>query len=314
MKGFHHTLPPKSKEFENQTELSPLPDDDFDFLSRPFISNFRILSYQVGCFLLFLGPIRLIFSVIIAVFTVSLLLLIRVSMHALGMPTKCRGPCVSVARFGIRCLLFSFGIFFMHSNGFCEPTARFIVSNHVSLLDAFVIFILQDCTSPVDVYYRSHRALDLLLEGFRPVWIDAARAPCKAISNWADNFKRPPILIFPEGGVGGGVLHRFEHTAFATPYRVQVVALRYHMLGVPGWNTYAYHGERPLSLLWRLFAMPPSYVSIHFLKAITMGTEGKADIATGEISIERFPISAQLLIANHLGVKAVDRSAADSNL
>jgi hypothetical protein len=316
MTAFHSAIPPKSKEFENQTELSSLTDDDLELLSRPFASNIRILAYQVLCFLLLLGPVRLIFSLIIALFTVGLILLIRLPMHALGMPTKCRGPCVSIARFGIRCLLFAFGVAFMQVNGSCEPTARFVVANRVSLLDALVIFTLQDCTAPVDFYYRSYRLLELLLEALRPVWIDGGRAAAAqaVISGWADNFKRPPILVFPEGAVGGAVLLRFAHTAFATPYRMQVVALRYHMLGVPGWNTYAYRGERPMSVLWRLFAMPPAYVSVHFLKAITMGTEGKADIATGEISIERLPVSAQLMIANHLGVKAVDRTAADSNL
>jgi hypothetical protein len=155
--------------------------------------------------------------------------------------------------------------------------------------------------------------IDLLLESVRPVWVDVDRpaASRKAISDWADNFKTPPILIFPGGGAGE-VIGRFRETAFSTSYRVQPFTLRYHMLGVgKGWNTYAYKGEGVMSALWRMFAMPPAYVSIEFLPAMSMGVDGKADLQSGDISIERFLIAAQLLIANHLGVQAVDRQIDD---
>jgi 1-acyl-sn-glycerol-3-phosphate acyltransferase len=313
MNAFHSAIPPKSKEFENQTELSPITDDDYRTLSRPFHFTGVITLYQILSFILIQGAFRVLFSIIITLFTFSVILLARVFLRALGMPTKCRGPCLSIARFGARCLLFFCGITFIQIEGNCDPTARFIVGNHVCALDMFLIFSLLDCTSPIDLYYKSYHLLDLLLESLRPVWIDTTRPAAyrKTICDWVDNFKRPPILMFPEG-CGKDVIMRFRDTAFSTPYRVQPFTIRYHMFGVPkGWNTYAYRGEGVLSVLWRLFAMPPSYVSLHFLPSISMAADGKADLQGGEISIERFLVSAQLLLANDLGVQAVDHRPAD---
>jgi 1-acyl-sn-glycerol-3-phosphate acyltransferase len=299
------SLPRKSKEFENQLDLTPMTDDEFENLSRPYRASLKIYLFQFFCFLLFLGPLRLISAVGIFIFTFCLIALIRLPMRLAGLSSSPSAPCISVARFGVRCLLFLFGIGIIQLRGVLEPTARFIVANHVSLLDALVIFALEDCTTPIDKSYREYRGLDLLLEAIGAIDIDASRPHDTRlrIYRWVDRFRHPPVLMFPEGFLSrgcGDVLLKFENTAFSTSYRVQPVALRYHMLGVPRkWNTFAYRGEGWVSQLWRFFSMPMSVVSVEFLSPISMD-HSKSDI-------DRFLIGAQLSLANALGIPAVDR-------
>jgi 1-acyl-sn-glycerol-3-phosphate acyltransferase len=300
------SLPRKSKEFENQLDLSPITDDEFEALSRRYRPPLPVVLYQCICFVVFLGPLRALFAVCVLLVTFCLIALIRVPMRLFGLGSAPSAACVSIARAGVRCLLFLFGVVVVQRRGVFEPTARFIVANHVSPLDALLIFALRDCTAPVDKSYRELRGLDLLLEAFGPIYFDARRPrePRLSIYRWADHFRRPPVLVFPEGFLSRGcgeILLKFGKTAFSTSYRVQPIALRYHMLGVPpGWNTYAYRGEGWLSLLWRFFSMPPSPVSVEILPTVSMD-HSKSDI-------DRFLIGAQLSLANALGIRAVDRA------
>ena len=123
------------------------------------------------------------------------------------------------------------------------------------------------------------------------------------IFDTADDFSRPPLLIFPEGLKSkscGDILMKFEPTAFSTPYKVQPVVIRFTMLGVPeGFNTYAYRGESIVSYLWRLHTMPFCILNISLLPSTSIENEGKSDIQT-------FVTASQLSMANFIGIQAID--------
>jgi 1-acyl-sn-glycerol-3-phosphate acyltransferase len=235
-------IPPKSKEFENQTELTPVTDAEVSSATRPFRTTISVFLYQVLCFLIFLGPLRLVFVLVISAFTVCLILTIRAVMGAIGMPRNVHPACVAVPRFGVRCILFSFGIVFVKTSGHAGLSARFVVCNHVGLLDALIVFFLRDVVCAIDRCYRRSRALELVLECVDPIWVDWRTKPDyrKMICDSVDDFGRPPVLIFPEGqsisGCGDVVL-RFEKTVFSTPYKVQPMTIRYEMFGVPKTGT-----------------------------------------------------------------------------
>jgi 1-acyl-sn-glycerol-3-phosphate acyltransferase len=214
---------------------------------------------------------------------------------------------LAVARFGARCILFGFGIFYIGMKGTFDEAARFAIANHVGLLDSILIMIFHDFSCPIDIQYRSIQAIQLLLECMNPVYVNYEQSShyCRAkIIESADSSSRPPILLFPEGTSSrgcGDVLMGFDQTAFSTPYKVQPIVLKYHMIGVPrNWNTYAYRGEGLGATIWRLVSMPPSVASVSFLPSMSLGCEGKAEIET-------FVTVAQLSMANSIGIQAVDR-------
>ena len=302
------SVPPKSKEYQNQTEITSITDECFDEIRKPYSATWTLLIYQIICFVMFLGPLRLFFNVFIFFFCSSVIICIRIFLNTFQLPPHTlQNMCLSIARFGIRCILFGFGIFYVKTEGRFDQAARFVIANHVGLLDTFVILIFRDLSVPVSVGYRSYRPLQLLLECIDPIYVNCGKTQqyIRKIYTTVDDFASPPVLVFPEGvnsRVCGEVLVKFSETAFSTPYKVQPVTMRYHMLGVPkGWNTYAYRGENIVSYLWRLVSMPPSMLSIHFLPTMQIDIDGKADIGT-------FVHVAQLSMANFIGIQAVDRT------
>ena len=301
------SVPPKSKEYQNQTAISSITDEVFDEIRKPYKTSGKRILYQVICFLLFLGPVRLVFSLFVFIFCWVVIICIRIFLNTIQLPRHTfRDACLSIARFGIRCILFGFGIVYVKTDGRLDHASRFVIANRIGLLDAFVILIFQDLSVPVDVEYRSFRPLQLLLDCVDPVYVNFRNAQqCRhKIYNTVNDFTNPPVLVFPEGEASracGEVLTKFHKTAFATPYKIQPITMRYHMLGVPkGWNTYAYRGEQLVSYFWRLISMPPSVLSLHFLPTMRIDSDGKSDIAT-------FANAAQLSMANFMGVQAVDR-------
>jgi 1-acyl-sn-glycerol-3-phosphate acyltransferase len=299
-------IPLKSKEFENQTELSSLTDAEFAVAKRPVESWIGMMFYQPLCFIVFLGPLRVVSVAVVSLFTVCVIVVIRLVMGALAMPREGHFACVAVARFGIRCVLFAFGVVYITTHDHPDQAARFLVCNHVGPLDGLVIFFLRDFAVAIDKVYRQPRPAELVLDCLNPIWVDwGDKAACRRmICDAVDDFGRPPVLLFPEGVSSpgcGSVLLKFGKRAFSTPYKVQPIAIRYHMLVPKAWNSYAYRGEGVVWFLWRMFAFPPSLVSLHFLPAISMDSAGKGDM-------RKFTVVGQLTVANELGIRAVDRN------
>jgi 1-acyl-sn-glycerol-3-phosphate acyltransferase len=299
-------IPLKSKEFENQIELSSLTDTEFANAKRPFESSIGIFFYQLLCFIIFLGPLRIVTVAVISLFTICMILPIRLVMGALAMPQEGHFACMAVARFGIRCVLFAFGLVYITTDDHPDQAARFLVCNHVGPLDGLVIFFLRDFVVAIDRVYRQPRLAELVLDCLSPIWVDwNDKIACrKMICDSVDDFGRPPVLLFPEGISSpgcGSILLKFGKRAFSTPYKVQPISIRYHMLVPRAWNSYAYHGEGVVWFLWRMFAFPPSVVSVHFLPSISMDNAGKGDM-------RRFTVVGQLTVANELGILAVDRN------
>jgi hypothetical protein len=128
----------------------------------------------------------------------------------------------------------------------------------------------------------------------------------KDVIDRADDMSEPPVMIFPEETTtNGDILLQLHRTPFITPYKVQPMLIRYWMPLVPkGWNSLATTQQRPLSYFWQLISLPFFVIEVECLPSISMEVEGKADIAL-------FTRNAQIIMANHLKVKAVSRSSVD---
>lgn len=305
--SFGSSVPPMQKEFKNQTDIDTITDEEYEALKTPFEFSGWKIAYQILCFLFCLGPLRLVAGIFIFIFSAVIIICIRVLMHTLHAPLKTgQRVCMAVARFGIRSILFVFGIFYIQTEGHFHEDARFAIANHVSIIDAFALLIFHDLRCPINITHRANHPLGLLIECADPIYVDWRHKvqSRKMILDSVDDFAKPPVLIFPEGLTSracGQVLMRFGRTAFSTPYKVQPITMRYHMWGVPeGWNTYAFRGESWLSFFWRLISMPIGKLSIEFHEVMSIDRLGKGDIET-------FISASQLLMANYIGIRAIDR-------
>ncbi|OHT09717.1 hypothetical protein TRFO_21347 [Tritrichomonas foetus] len=374
---FISSEPNPSKEYQNQVSATKISKDDLKRVCKPFEFTPIKIAYQIFCSIIFFMPIRFIFCLIIVSFSCSIIAIFRLFVKALQLnPETGKTFCYSVARFGIRCILFSFGIIFIKSDGKFDDDARFFISNHVSILDPFLVLIYHGFSYAFNADNFFYQAIHILLEScIDPIYYSSSSCQncfsetkekhknklfyyqtsnssknsklsknnnscnnsnnsintsnylnhysanknsycdCDSKANMllktADDFDKPPILVFPEGfrsiGCGEILMPFFEHIPFSTPYKVQPLTIAYKMFGVPrGWNSFVYRGEKVLSYFWRLFSMPPALVTLHILPTISMGNEGKSDIST-------FVEYAHLCVANHVGIRAIDGVKSKNN-
>jgi 1-acyl-sn-glycerol-3-phosphate acyltransferase len=182
-----------------------------------------------------------------------------------------------------------------------------VIGNHVSILDGITIAIVRDVTTVMPKAWVNNWMVREFFDVMHPVYINRRHVGnTDEIIKKADDLSERPVMIFPEEATTNGeILLQFHTGAFITPYRVQPMLIRYWMLFVPKkWNTVASVGQSPMSYLWQLISMPLFVIEVECLHSISMEIEGKAEI-------QRFTRNAQIVIANHLKVKAVSMSSED---
>ena len=305
---FISIVPSIHEEFSHQTKLSDVTDEEFlSYVSPPKFKWYQIL-YQIFCFFVTLAPLRFVFGLF--GFTISLIIVyaIRLTIKVLGIyPEGGKVICIQILRIGIRVLFFGFGVFWVNVNGKIDPEARFVISNHVSLLDSFTILILRSVTFVIKKDYSKSSFFQTIFEIFDPVYVEKVNSGAqKGIIDSADDMNRFPVLLFPEATTTNGeALLQFQKGAFLTPYKVQPMLIRYTLpLIPPGWNTIAYTNQSKIGYIWQLLCLPICIINVDAIQSISMEAEGKADIDT-------FTMNAQIIFANHLKTKAISRSKYD---
>jgi 1-acyl-sn-glycerol-3-phosphate acyltransferase len=306
MDRWRSCVPVIDEQYTHQARLLDLTDEEFAKQCRQIQFKWYHRLYQILCFILFLGPIRLLIFGFASAFCVFLVVFIRLSLRYLGFhPDLCRSLCTEIARLGFRLFFLAIGNVWIKVTGKIDFSARFVIGNHVSILDGFVIAILRNVTTVIQKNWTSNFLVRTFFDTMHPVYIGHRhRGNTKEIIDKADDTSEPPVMIFPEEvSTNGEILLRFHPTAFLTPYKVQPMLIRYWMPFVPkGWNTIAMVRQSVGSYLWQLVSMPLFVVEVDCLQSIAMEVEGKADIET-------FTRNAQIIVANHLKIKAVSRSS-----
>jgi 1-acyl-sn-glycerol-3-phosphate acyltransferase len=290
-------VPAADEQYAHQTHVQDISDQEFAAACRPAEFKWYHRVFQVGCFIVFLGPVRVIAFGILGGLCTLLVVWIRMVAGFLGLhPDVCRDVCAHIARLSFRLFLFGLGNVWIRSRGDVDRSARFVIANHISVLDAFVVAVLRPVTTAVDKRWRGNFLLRTFFDNANPVYVARGNGNTKEIVDRADDWTQFPVLLFPEEAqTNGNVMLRFHRKAFVTPYKVQPMIIRYWLLFVPkGWNTVV------LGDLWRLLAIPLFVIDVDCLQSIAMEVEGKADIKT-------FAQNAQILLANSLKVKAVSR-------
>lgn len=307
MVQLYSSTPHYHPEYTNQTSLSSVSEEEFNSAWQPHQYLWYHRLFQILCFILFLGPIRALIGITIFLLTTVIIFIIRWVIHKLSLPIDTgKRLCISIANFGFRFLLLAFGILHIKVNGKIDPDTRVFFANHTVYVDPMII----SCIHPVTVVMKKEIAGSLftkyLMEIVDPVFIDRSvhTGASKIVVERANNPKRYPVLIFPEATMNNGDhLLKFHRGAFLSKQKVQPFCIRYWQPLVPnGWNQYAWTTISMPMYLFEVFSMPFTFVSVDVLEPMTLDGEGKGDVQT-------FTDISQLRMANHLGVKAIDRSS-----
>ncbi|KAH0792864.1 Acyltransferase family protein [Histomonas meleagridis] len=308
MKKFCSCLPPIDEACSHQTELSHISDEEFQNLFEPYHFTWYHRVYQAVCFFVFLGPIRVIVPFVLFLLSIIVNTILRGILHLLGMGDKFHKPFMNFMIAGFRFLLYSFGHVWIKVSGKIDPEARIFISNHFSFADPFAILTAVHASFVMKKELSENPVFSLIYENNDPIYVDrkVSTGASKYIIERAKDHARPPVLIFPEAATSRAeYILKFHRGAFITDEKVQPICMRHWQMFVPkGWNSYAWPEPGMIGHILRLLTMPFSIITIEFLPAITLKKEGKG-------SVEEFAKYAQLLIANHLKVKAIDNSSDD---
>lgn len=307
MVKFYSSSPNYIADYTHQTELSTISDDEFQAAWKPRRYTWYHRLYQFLCFILFLGPIRALIGLTIFAISMLLIILIRILIRVFHSSVNSgKRFCISIANFGFRFLLLAFGIVHIKVNGHFDKETRVIVSNHTAYVDPMIISCVHPLTVVMKAEISKNHFIKLLMEIVDPVYVDRSShtGASQQIIEHANNFERNPVLIFPEATLNNGDhMLRFHRGAFLTKQKVQPFCLRYWQPFVPhGWNQYAWTENSLPLYLFEVAAMPFTFVSVDILDPISLDAQGNGDVET-------FTNYAQILMANHLGVKAVNRSS-----
>ncbi|EAX95813.1 Acyltransferase family protein [Trichomonas vaginalis G3] len=289
----------------NQTQLSDITDEQFNAEWQNHTYQWYHRVYQAICFLLFLGPIRLVIGV--GGFALMNLFVIYGRMIQLKLTNNNRKfmkkffyYCLQVS---VRLVSFAFGHMKIRIHGKADPDTRIIISNHSAYHDPFIVSYCIHC-SVVCKWEIGQSILKYMLDPLDPIYVrrDQSGGQSKLIVEQADNKELLPVLIFPEGTTHkGDYLFKFHRSAFITQHKVQPVLIRYNQPFVPrGWNSYGWTQTNTLEYFFMCLAMPLNFVDVTFLPAMTL--------AENENSPDKFAENAELLVANFFGIKATTRS------
>lgn len=294
---------------DHQTELTPISDEDFDKVFKKFHLTWPQLIYQSFIFIT-IGWIRAAIGIVTMVIACLIInagsILFRDILHVyqtFEVPFL-----TAVCNIGFRTLLYGCGIMYIREVGTYDPECRFIIANHTAIIDPIMIVCRHRTTPVIRKQVSEIKFVERILHYTNTIFIERGHAAGQSelIKEAADNNKLSPVMIFPEGTITkGDYMYKFRKGAFLTNHKVQPICIRYHMPLVPeGLNFYRWQNFHFLVHFWCMCTNPFTIATLEYLPAVTLQDFGEGDP-------EKFALKMQLLMANHLKIRAIDRSSHD---
>lgn len=296
-------VPIDNPQYHNQTELLDVDDETFQHSFDWKKPNLPVKIYRFLCFIVFLGPIRIILtllSVLLIYITFCILPLFK-GRFKTGRSFK--EWAYKVMHPIWRLLLFSIGIVHVKINGEVNYDTRTVIANHLTGVDAVTLFytfpsmfLATAGIKDASFVYRGRMVFDQIYvdrtkkEGVTQIIRDAQNDPDKL-----------PVAIFPEGRVtNGSCVLGFRHGAFVNDSQLQAVAIRYrHWLMPESMATISWVEWNFFHYIYQLYSVPFYTVETTILPPV---------VYDSSIPIEKRAIEAELSIANTLGCPAISRT------
>jgi 1-acyl-sn-glycerol-3-phosphate acyltransferase len=298
------TIPRECPEWKSQTGPSECTVEELKGLRRFPCYTVQQKLLQVVLFLI-LGPPKIVLCLAFAIVSGALYILLVNIWRLFGRPGAFRNFLRSWWSGMARTIMFIFGIHRIHWHSSVDSSTRFLVANHVCFFDGWLFTPWW----PRILAKREMLKLPLMRENadvYMAIPVDRGRASgtTQLLIESANDPKMPLILILPEGAsTSGDYMLRFRTGAFLSDLPVQPVAIRYTVYGTSRNLSHVSFFHHQL-YQWVVFlGIITAKVDMFFFEPMTI--KAFAD------DPRKFADAAELKIANHLGVRVIDRSSKD---
>ena len=187
---------------ENQEKLTHISAEDLRAEMKYPPLTWPKKLFQIACFLIFLGPLRLLIAILDLIVCALVITTTRGIASLLGYnPDITRSFNYWFGKKGARLLAFCFGVTWIHVDGKIESDTRIVTSNHVSLLDPLIILCYKSLSCTAKKEFSTVPLVKDCIGVTDPIYIDRAKkcGAAEQIMEHAANPETYPVLIFPEG-------------------------------------------------------------------------------------------------------------------
>lgn len=296
--------PIKDEKYTHQTKQSSITDDEFKENTVPWVATRKDRLIQLFFFIFFFGWLRFLILLAITFIYVIIMLPVIIFCKTEFIRKRIVGPGIFITRIYFRFLFFLLGCFIIKKKGKLDPNARCIIYNHHSLIDGLMIYMLQPFKIIVLGSEAQTPIIGQILTCANAIFVNRNKHEglSKVITEYLSEKRDMPLAIAPEGRTEKGLaMLSFRTGAFIADAPIQPVTIRYKNLLPYGRTGITWTFAQPLEWLIRVFSMPACIVEMDFLPVVE-GPEFYSK-APAEKALH-----CQLLMANHLGYLASDRS------
>lgn len=291
----------------DQKELTYIQDKEFLDLFEPTNPSLLMKIYRFICFIIFLGPIKIILCILFFFIFYIVLLILPIFRRFFKTNRDFKTWAFYVCRPIVRMVLFFIGIVHISIKGQIHEYARTIVSNHLSLIETFLLLDQFPVAYLAAAYLKAYKLIIATSKVFDVVFVDRAKNQniSQQLVDIANDPMLLPVVVFPEGKVTNGeALVGFRSGAYISETMVQPVAIRYRMWFTPkSMSTVAWNENCFKYYLYQLFAIPFMTVEINCLEPISWKGKNKTP--------QEKAVESELQIANALGTLAGSRTNKD---
>jgi 1-acyl-sn-glycerol-3-phosphate acyltransferase len=299
-----HHHPPCRPEWQAQTAACDCSFEEFQRLRRT--PDYTLLQklIQVLYFLIFGIP-----KVILAFtygLTAGIIYIIAANIwRVLGRPERGRAGLKFTWVVFARIFLFLLGFHRVRYHGSVESDTRFIVSNHTCFFDGWFF----TPWGPRILAKWEMLKIPLMKETsdvFQAIGVDRGKSQgvTKTLIDNAKDPNAPIVFILSEGAsTSGDYMLRFHLGAFLSDLPVQPVAMRYTLYGTSRSIAHISFFHHNLWQIVVFLGIPSISLDVNFMEAMS--------IKSFDDDPRKFADAVSLKIANHLGVRLLNRSSSE---
>lgn len=296
-------VPIDNPKYHNQTQPIDVDEKTFESAFDPKKPSNLVRAYRLFCFIFFLGPLKIIFTILSFFLLFGEFYVIPLFHRYFKDELEYKEWAVKMTHPFVRLFLFSLGVVHVKVNGKLEKTTRTVVSNHLSGVDAASLFHLIPCQFLANAGIKNNAFCHQACQIFDQIYVDRSKkqGATELIMEAQNDLERLPVAIFPEGRVtNGSCMIGFRSGAFVSNTPVQPVAIRYrHWLMPESMATISWVEWNFPLYIYQLFSVPFYTLEVTFMPQMTFD-----DSTTPQ---ER-AFKAELEIANYLGCPALHKT------
>lgn len=297
-------VPYDNPQLHHQTELSNMTDKDFMAIFEPTKPSIPMRFYRFFCFLVFMGPIRMILTVLTGAIIYLIFCILPLFRRFFKTPRAFKMWASQVTKPFTRLALFFLGIAKINLHGKIHPDARTIVSNHLSLIETLLFLNRFPVSYLAASYLAKTSVIQKAAEIFDFVFVDRSKRQniTQHLVDIANDPSLLPVVVFPEGKVtNGDALVGFRSGAYVSETLVQPVTFRYRLWLTPkAMSTISWNEDVLWIYIYQHYSIPFITVDIDCLEPINWKGSSKTP--------QERACESEIQIANHLGTLACCRT------